>query len=170
MILKSYDVISYDIIIWYDIRKFAQNRHTDKQTENSKPEATLIPVDRRGERANYRANRSGLILQKKIRKFAQNRQTHKQTDKQTENSITEATLIPCGSSGGAGQQTENSITEATLIPCGTSGGAGQYIYIYLNKYIHIYKILCWITFTNIFSNSINIYIYIYIYIYMCMVC
>ena len=35
------------------IRKFAQNRHTDRQTENSKPEATLIPVDRRGERANY---------------------------------------------------------------------------------------------------------------------
>ena len=29
--------------------------------------------------------------------------TDKQTDKQTENSITEATLIPCGSSGGAGQ-------------------------------------------------------------------
>ena len=48
---------------------------------------------------NYRANRSGLILQKKIRKFAKN----KQTDRQTENSITEATLIPCGSSGGAGQ-------------------------------------------------------------------
>ena len=35
----------------------------------------------------------------KIRKFAQNRQT----DRHTENSITEATLIPCGSSGGAGQ-------------------------------------------------------------------
>ena len=39
----------------------------------------------------------------KIRKFAQNRQADRQTDKQTENSITEATLIPCGSSGGAGQ-------------------------------------------------------------------
>ena len=31
-----------------------ENREqTDRQTENSKPEATLIPVDRRGERANY---------------------------------------------------------------------------------------------------------------------
>ena len=28
------------------------NRQTNRQTENSKPEATLIPVDRRGERAN----------------------------------------------------------------------------------------------------------------------
>ena len=56
---------------------------TKKQTENSKPEATLILVDRRGERANYRANRSGLILHKKIRKFAQNRQADRQTDKQT---------------------------------------------------------------------------------------
>ena len=36
----------------------------------------------------------------KIRKFDENRE---QTDRQTENSITEATLIPCGSSGGAGQ-------------------------------------------------------------------
>ena len=50
---------SYDIIIWYDIRKFGENRQrtenreqTDRQTENSKPEATLIPVDSRGERAN----------------------------------------------------------------------------------------------------------------------
>merc|ERR1711867_150112 len=48
---------------------------------------------------NVLTNRSGLILQKKIRKFAEN----KQTDKQTENSNTEATLIPCGSSGRAGQ-------------------------------------------------------------------
>ena len=48
---------------------------------------------------NYRANRSGLILQKKIRKFDENRQTDTQTNRQTENSITEATLIPCGSSG-----------------------------------------------------------------------
>ena len=31
---------------------------------------------------NYRANRSGLILQKKIRKFAQNKQTSRQTDRQ----------------------------------------------------------------------------------------
>ena len=44
---------------------------------------------------NYRANRSGLILQKKIRKFDENKHTHTHT----ENSITEATLIPCGSSG-----------------------------------------------------------------------
>ena len=51
MISTSYDVISYDI------RKFAQkSRQTDKQTntqtENSKPEATLNPVDSRGELAN----------------------------------------------------------------------------------------------------------------------
>ena len=31
---------------------------------------------------NYRANRSGLILQKKIRKFAKNKQTDKQTNTQ----------------------------------------------------------------------------------------
>ena len=48
------------------------DKQTHRQTENSKPEATLIPVDRRGERANYRANRSGLILQKKITKFDEN--------------------------------------------------------------------------------------------------
>ena len=29
-------------------------RTTNRQTENSKPEATLIPLDRRGERANYK--------------------------------------------------------------------------------------------------------------------
>ena len=101
----SYDIIwyhmiskSYDIIIWYDIRKFAQNkqknRQTHRQTDNSKPEATLIPVDCQGEWANYRPNHSGLILHKKIRKFAENRQTNKQTDRQTENSKPEATLIP----------------------------------------------------------------------------
>ena len=33
---------------------------------------------------NYRANRSGLILQKKIRKFAENKQTDRQTNKQTD--------------------------------------------------------------------------------------
>ena len=42
-----------------------------------------------------------------IRKFAQNKQTNtqtnKHTNKQTEISNTEATLIPCGSLGGAGQ-------------------------------------------------------------------
>ena len=62
---------------------------------------------------NYRANRSGRVLQKKKLENLQrtdrqtsrqtNKQTDKQTNKQTENSITEATLIPCGSSGGAGQ-------------------------------------------------------------------
>ena len=36
------------------IRKFDENKQTDReQTENSITEATLIPVDRRGERANY---------------------------------------------------------------------------------------------------------------------
>ena len=40
-----------------------------------------------------------------MRKFAENNQAHKQAHKQTENSITEATLIPCGSSGRAGQYT-----------------------------------------------------------------
>ena len=39
-----------------------------------------------------------------IRKFAQNNQANKHTNKQTEISNTEATLIPCGSSGGAGQK------------------------------------------------------------------
>ena len=38
-----------------------------------------------------------------IRKFAQNKQTKRQTKRQTEISNTEATLIPSGSSGGAGQ-------------------------------------------------------------------
>ena len=42
-----------------------------------------------------------------IRKFAQNKQEDKKTNKQTEISNTEATLIPCGSSGGAGQFAEN---------------------------------------------------------------
>ena len=68
-------ILSYDMIL-------ENLPRTDRQTENSKPEATLIPVDRRGERANYRANRSGLIMQKKIRKFAQNRQTDTHTDRE----------------------------------------------------------------------------------------
>ena len=54
MISISYDDISYDIIISYDIRKFYENKQTEnreQRTENSKPEATLIPVDSRGERA-----------------------------------------------------------------------------------------------------------------------
>ena len=65
-------ILSYDMILENLPRT---DRQTNKQTENSKPEATLIPVDRRGERAN----------------------------RQTENSNTEAILISCGSSGGAGQ-------------------------------------------------------------------
>ena len=44
-------ILSYDMILENLPRT---NRQTDKQTENSKPEATLIPVDRRGERANIR--------------------------------------------------------------------------------------------------------------------
>ena len=44
------------LILQKKIRKFAEkkqtNRQTNRQTENSKPEATLIPMDRRGERAN----------------------------------------------------------------------------------------------------------------------
>ena len=33
---------------------------------------------------NYRANRNGLILQKKIRKFVENKQTNRQTSRQTD--------------------------------------------------------------------------------------
>ena len=40
-------ILSYDMIL-ENFRR-TENR---EQTENSKPEATLIPVDRRGERAN----------------------------------------------------------------------------------------------------------------------
>ena len=66
-----------------NIRRTDGEQTDREQTENSKPEATLIPVDRRGERANYSANRSGLILQKKIRKFDENRQAeNKQTNRQ----------------------------------------------------------------------------------------
>ena len=52
-------------------------------------------------------------------------QTHNQAKS---NSITEATLILCGSSGERAnrEHTENSKTEATLIHCGSWGGAGQY--------------------------------------------
>ena len=44
------------ILCWRRIRKFDENKQTnrrraDRQTENSIREATLIPVDRRGERA-----------------------------------------------------------------------------------------------------------------------
>ena len=45
------------ILCWRRIRKFdenrqTENRQTDRQTENSITEATLIPMDRRGDRAN----------------------------------------------------------------------------------------------------------------------
>ena len=33
-----------------------------RQTENSKPEATLIPVDRRGERANYGRRETPIVI------------------------------------------------------------------------------------------------------------
>ena len=42
------------------------------------------------------APKSKIVSRKKLENLPR-------TDKQTENSITEATLIPCGSSGGAGQ-------------------------------------------------------------------
>ena len=44
-------ILSYDMILENLLR-------TDRQTENSKPEATLIPVDRRGERANSTSARN----------------------------------------------------------------------------------------------------------------
>ena len=44
--------LSYDMILENFVR--TENKQTDRQrTENSKPEATLIPVDSRGEGANY---------------------------------------------------------------------------------------------------------------------
>ena len=50
-------MMSYHMILSYDtmLENFVrtENKQTDRQrTENSKPEATLIPVNRRGERAN----------------------------------------------------------------------------------------------------------------------
>ena len=47
-------ILSYDMILENFVRTDREQR-TDKQTENSKPEATLIPVDSRGERANIPA-------------------------------------------------------------------------------------------------------------------
>ena len=48
------------------------------------------------------------MRRRKIRKFAENRQTIKQTkNRQTNSSNTEATLIPCGLSGLAGQYYNN---------------------------------------------------------------
>ena len=91
------------------LKNLGEQTENREQTDNSKPEATLIPVDSRGERANYRANCSDLILQKKIRKFAKNKHTDIQTDRQTE------------TDRHTDRQTENSITEAPLIPCGSLG-------------------------------------------------
>ena len=59
------------ILCWRRIRKFDENKQTNRQTENrhtenSKPEATLIPVDRRGEQANiyiYRKDNIQIGLQ-----------------------------------------------------------------------------------------------------------
>ncbi len=59
MILISYDMISYHIILSYDMilenfrRTDREQRTENRQTENSKTEATLIPVDLQGEQANY---------------------------------------------------------------------------------------------------------------------
>ena len=47
-------MMSYHMILSYDMileNLPRTHRQTKKQTENSKPKATLIPVDRRGERA-----------------------------------------------------------------------------------------------------------------------
>ena len=57
---RNYHTDRGGLILQKKIRKFAQNRQTNeqtnkqtnKQTENSKTEATLSPVDRRGTRAN----------------------------------------------------------------------------------------------------------------------
>ena len=75
-------ILSYDMILENLPRT---SRQTHKQTNRQiiqLQRPLLSPVDRRGERANYRADRSGLILQKKIRKFAQNKQTNRQTDRE----------------------------------------------------------------------------------------
>ena len=49
--MMSYHMIlSYGMILENFVR--TDREQTNRQTENSKPEATLIPVDRRGERAN----------------------------------------------------------------------------------------------------------------------
>ena len=64
-------ILSCDMILENFRRTDREQRTENRQIENSKPEATIIPVDSRGKRAN----------------------------RQTENSITEATLIPCRSFG-----------------------------------------------------------------------
>ena len=43
--------LSYDMIL-ENFRRTENREQTDPQTENSKLETTLIPVDRRGKRAN----------------------------------------------------------------------------------------------------------------------
>ena len=45
-------ILSYDMILENFRRTDREQRTENRQTENSKPEATLIPVDRRGEWAN----------------------------------------------------------------------------------------------------------------------
>ena len=55
-------------------------------------------------------------LHKKFRKFAQNRQ---RSSRQTENSKTEATLIPCGS-WVAGQLKQSTMTGLNLVTAGGS--------------------------------------------------
>ena len=45
-------MMSYHMILSYDMILENFVRTENRQTENSKPEATLIPVDSRGERAN----------------------------------------------------------------------------------------------------------------------
>ena len=94
---------------------------------------------------NVFTNHSGLILQKKIRKFAQNKQTNRQTNKQTENSNTETTLIPCGSSGRAGQYLKNSSSLLHIPPsyicfCLTVGGLSHLQRIFCNKFTKNLKI------------------------------
>ena len=47
-------MMSYHMILSYDMILENLGRTDREHTENSKPEATLIPVDRRGERANIK--------------------------------------------------------------------------------------------------------------------
>ena len=83
------------------------DKQTDTQTDRQRIQLQrplLSPVDRRGERAN---KWQGPALVACSRTF----ENYKILGEQRENR----------------EQTENSITEATFIPCGSSGGAGQYI-------------------------------------------
>ena len=79
------------LLFYTPMRKFQENRQRteNRQTENSKPEATLIPVDRRGERANFmRTDRQ-----------TDREQRTESREQKTENSKPEATLIPVDSRG-----------------------------------------------------------------------